>query len=182
MFKKVASLVGAGALLLSVSGVAFARGYYRPMPSVDRNTAIVTNTTSSVADTGLNSVGNSVEVRRAGVRGEVEIEGDNRLTTGAANSEAVGVVVANTQVGCSTCGRNYGTTVREDLAIVNNSTSSEAYTGSNSVGNSAEVSRASVGGRRGGEVEVEGNNTVTTGGATSSSTGVVVVNTQLSWR
>lgn len=179
MFKKLAALAGAGAMLLAVAGPAFARSSHHSQQG-NSNVAFVTNTTSSIASTGNNGVGNGATVVNSEVKGEVEVSGQNTLNTGEANSEAVGVVVANTQVGCSTCGsrRNSGST--NNVAFVRNETTSIASTGDNGVGNIATVSNSEVGGHhRGGEVEVSGNNNVTTGQANSEAVGVVVVNTQL---
>lgn len=173
MMKKIAVLAGAGALLLGLAGSALAWG---PMWG-DLNVANVDNATVAIAGTGGNSVGNLAVVERAGVSGEVEVEGDNNvnMTTGGADALAVGVVVANTQIGCSTCGRR-GPSSTRNIASVDNATVADADTGTNNVGGAASVKMAHIGG----EVEVEGNNNVnlTTSEASAKSIGVVVVNTR----
>lgn len=176
--KKIAALIGAGAMLLSVAVPAFAGGH-RHHDEGNMNVANVTSEVYALSETGGNTVGNSARVRKADVKGDVEVEGDNTVRTGAADALAVGVVVANTQVGCSTCGRRGGSQSEKNIANVTSGVYADAITGENIVGNSASVSKADIGGHRhGGEVEVEGNNNVTTGAADADAFGVVVVNTQ----
>lgn len=186
--KKIAAILGAGAMLLAIAGPAFARDSHHSQQG-NSNVAFVTNTTSSGAFTGNNGVGNGATVRKADVKGNVSVTGDNSVNTGAADSLAVGVVAANTVVGCSTCNRrdSHSTSSTSNVAFVNNETTSVASTGDNAVGNGATISKADVGGsqerhHRGGSsnggVSVSGNNSVNTGAADSTAVGVVVVNTQ----
>lgn len=170
--KKLVSLIGAGAMLLAIATPVLARGHHRGPENVTR----VTNTTTAVANTGL-EVGNIATVERAGAW-KVEAEGNNtvgKLSTGDADATAVGVVVADTQVGCSRCSRRGE---QEKLNLVENTVVASADTGI-VVGNTADVSRAHVG-----SVEAEGNNTVgklSTGDAAATAVGVVVVDTQLNF-
>jgi hypothetical protein len=174
MFKKVASLVGAGALLLSVSGVAFARGVkgpvfpFQPQPTTKNVAIIKGNDVTAVADTGNNQQGNLV----GGVMfSTVGVGGAQTQVTGDAGASATQVVVANTQVGCNNCSYSGS----EDLAVVRrNDVTAQAVTGYNLQSNSA--SNVVWGG-----VGVGGAQTQVTGDAGASATQVVVVNTQLSW-
>ena len=91
--KKVVALIGAGALLLSVAGPAFA-GF-----SVNINKARVRNTTVVKADTGDNGAGNSASVSMAHVNGSnVTADGNNTIETGDASASNVGIILVNTQV------------------------------------------------------------------------------------
>lgn len=168
MFKKLIALAGAGAMLLTVAGPAFAHSV--------RNRANVTQVTSSSANTGGNLQGNDASAYKAHVSGEVEAEGSNSMTTKKAESSAVGVVAANTNVNadCDSC----VTSARRqrNSANVTQVTSSSASTGNNMQGNVASAEMAGVSG----DVEAEGSNNMTTGKAESSATGVTVVNTQVS--
>jgi len=178
--KKIAALIGAGAMLLSVAGPAFAHRSYHQQTG---NVAIVTNTTVADAYTGENSVGNSTKVGQLGGGNFAGATQTNNVSinTGAANADATGVVVANTKVGCGcyqpTCGRcGSGDS---NTAFVKNNTEAYAGTGGNSVGNSAEVGQVG-GGNYAGATQTN-NVGIETGAANADATGVVVVNTQLSW-
>lgn len=164
--KKLAALLGAGALLLSVAGPAFGAW------SMTINKAKVKSTTNVSANTGANIVGNGVSVKKAHVGGEVEVKGDNQVDTGKAEAKNLKVIAANTSVGCDTCGTS-GMTINK--AKVKSETNVSANTGANYVGNSAEVKKAGVSG----DVEVRGDNTVDTGKAEAGNMEIIVVNTQL---
>ncbi len=166
--KKLISLLGAGALLLSVAGPAFA------VTSVTINKAKVKSTTNVSANSGYNYAGNGVSVKKAGVSGEVEVKGNNSVDTGKAEAENLKVIAANTSVGCDTCGTS-GVTVNK--AKVRSTTNVSANSGYNIVGNSAEVKKAGVSG----DVEVSGNNSVDTGKAEAENVELIVVNTQVSF-
>jgi len=179
--KKIAALIGAGAMLLSVAVPALA--VYRPPRRLSSNLAIVTNTTTAEAYTGGNSVGNNSTVGQYGGGNSAGATQTNNvgITTGAAEADATGVVVANTKVGCGcyqpTCGRcGSGDS---NTAFVKNNTEAYAGTGGNSVGNSAEVGQVG-GGNYAGATQTN-NVGIETGAANADATGVVVVNTQLSW-
>ena len=169
MIKKIAALAGAGAMLLAVAGPAFAvvPGFWG---TGSKDVAIVNNGASAVASTGGNGQGNSATVKKAGVTGDVEVSGNNNMTTGEAQADATAVVVANTHIGCSTCGWSLG---HKDVAVVNNGAQAGSLTGDNGQGNAATVKKAHVGG----EVEVGGSNTLKTGPASSDADAWTVVNT-----
>jgi len=173
--KKIAALISAGAMLLSVAGPALAGG--RPPKSNQStiNVANVTNVTYAGASTGGNSVGNSATVAQSGFWPSATVTQTNKVTTGDADALAVGVVAANDKVGCgcSPCGMCSGT---KNIATVYNQTTASANTGGNSVGNSTGVTQF-----LGGSATVTQQNTVKTGAADADAVGVVVVNTQLSW-
>lgn len=174
--KKLIALTGAAALLLSITGGVLA--HHRR----SGNSADITNTTTAISDTGV-IVGNSVSVEKAHISGEIEVKGDNevkKVHTGDADSLAVGVVVANTDVNldCDSCTQRGS---RNNRAEVDNTTIAQSVTGVEA-GNSVYVEKAhvdgdiEVGGRRD-ENEVK---KVHTGSATADAYGVVLVNTRFS--
>jgi hypothetical protein len=119
MMKKIAVLVGAGALLLAVAAPALAY----PVFFGSKDVAIVTNNVSATASTGGNSQENSGWV----------VSGNNNLKTGGANAYAGAVTVANTHIGCGPyCGGGGHT----DFANVGNYVAANANTGLNDQGNS----------------------------------------------
>lgn len=166
--KKLISLIGAGAMLLSLATPAFA--------TVNINKAKIKNTTVVSASTGGNGVGNGASVERAGVTGSnVTADGNNTVNTGNARVRNLEVTAANTNVNlCSTCGT---ADVNVNKAKVKSDTTVVASTGGNAAGNSASVSMAGVSGSN---VTANGNNDVTTGNANASNVGIILVNTQVS--
>lgn len=164
--KKILALAGAGAILLGMAVPAFA------VTTNIVNKAKVSNSTTAVASTGV-SAGNVVSVEKAGV-GNINVGGSNeikKLSTGNADALAVGAVVANTQIGCATCG---GGSIK-NKAKVKNTTTAQADTGVQA-GSGVSVYKAHVGG-----INLNGNNEIKklhTGDADSDSIGIVVVNTQ----
>lgn len=166
--KKLISLIGAGAMLLSLATPAF--GWF-PMPPkpVNKNIAIIKgNDVTAVANTGGNTQGNGVN---SVVGSTVNVGGAQTQNTGAASADATSVIVANTQVGCSSCGM-FG---QEDVAVVKgNDVYAEANSGLNTQMNSTSNVTWS-------HVNVGGAQSQTTGAAEAEATGVVVVNTQLNW-
>jgi len=186
--KKIAALIGAGALLLSVATPAFAWWW-----GGSRDTAIVTNSAIATADTGLNSQGNYV-VAGDDVRGGVNVSGNNSLTTGEASATATAVVVANTHKECCpspcigyACGGGFGggsnrcECPHTDYANVNNGASAGAFTSGNFQGNSVEAGE-DVGSRcGGGSTYVSGSNTMRTGDASSTARAWTVVNTHVAF-
>jgi len=175
MMKKIAGLVGAGALLLSAAVPALAWGGWNWWGS-SSDTAIVTNTAVSSANTGLNSQGNGVSVVGGDEVEDVTVGGSNTMTTGDASSYAGALVVANTHVGCDLC--SSGGRRHEDFALVDNFALSGADTGLNGQGNGVSVDENDD------EVEdvtVTGNNWLSTGDANSTARAWVVVNTHWAW-
>ena len=184
MIKKIAAIVGAGALLLSVAGPALARvnqgGCVCRWPNLfcacrDENTAVVTNGASAMALTGGNSQGDYAEVNGCGGEAEVENEGSRSITTGDASAYAGALTVANVTVGCSTCGLDRPVTNRARVA---NGADAYADTGDNHQSDGA-VMNGWFGGEA--EVENEGSRSIRTGSADATSRAWTVVNSQLSW-
>jgi len=168
--KKIAALVGAGALVLALVVPAMARGR-------SRDVAIVTNSASAVASTGANTQGNGVAADDD-VRGNVNVSGNNTMRTGDAEAYAGALVVANTHVGCGYCAS--GGRRHKDFAMVGNSAGAGAYTGENGQGNYVSAGD-DVGSRCGsGTTNVSGNNSLVTGDATSRARAWTVVNTHIS--
>jgi len=161
--KKLAALLGAGAMLLAVAGPAF---------GMTINKAKVKSTTNVSANTGGNIVGNYASVVKAHVSGEVKVKGDNQVNTGEAEAKNLKVIAANINVGCDTCG-NPGLTINK--AKVKSTTDVYANTGANVVGNTAIVEKAGISG----DVKVSGDNTVDTGKAEAKNKEIIVVNAQL---
>lgn len=62
------------------------------------NNAKIKNSTTVSANSGANVVGNSVEVKKAGIDGRVEVRGNNILTTGKVKAENKELVIVNTQI------------------------------------------------------------------------------------
>lgn len=132
--------------------------------------AIVKNSAGAFSNTGGNYQGNEATVKKAKVSGDVAVSGDNTLTTGNAKSNATAVVVANVHKNdCECLGKKH-----KDLAVVDNSAYADANSGLNGQGNSATVKKAKV--KYGGDVKVSGDNTATTGNATSNAKAWTVVN------
>lgn len=150
--KKLLALASAGAMLLSVSGAVFAFGF--PGGTTTTNTAFVNQTVSSSAVSGGNTQASG------GFFGG----GSNYMITGSyVRSSATGVVVANTQVGCNTCSRSFGSATVKNTAFVNQGVESLGLSGDNTQANSG-----------------HGSNYMTTGSYVGSrALGVTVVNT--SW-
>ena len=164
MFKKIAAIAGAGAMLLSTATPAFAYNWGGTM-----NSAVVWNNANSSANTGSNGQFNQAE---GAWSGEVEVEhAYNTMYTGAAYSDATAVTAANTQVGCSVCNFYMGG-FKYNSAVVANEAASSANTGGNQQFNGAKGTFVW------GEVEVEHTgNTMGTGVAASNANAWTVVNT-----
>ena len=180
--KKIAALIGAGALLLSVSGIVFARGSRHQsqssQPLINADVAVVTTSSTAVADTGLNTQNNNTLVDKAH---EVEVEngGSRIINTGAADADATTVVVANTRVGCDNCGgrRQEQAKISGYLAVVDSTSDARAYTGTNQQDDNTSVTNAH-------EVEVEtgegrgSSRTINTSPSDADALSLTVVNTR----
>lgn len=164
--KKVAALISAGALLLSVATPVLGFGYYPT--SGNRNYARVRTETEIVANTGENVVGNYAEVKKAtiGLFSDVNVNGGNTVRTGEAQAEATVGVTANKNVSC------WGSRSSRNYARVSTQTGVYATTGSNAVGNGVTVVNANLQG----DISASGNNSVTTGDATATAHVYEVVN------
>jgi len=176
--KKLISLIGAGALLLSVATPTFAWWW-----GGSQDTAIVNNGATSYANTGWNGQGNLAVVDGRGV-GDVAVDGNNRMVTGDATAYAGALVVANTHVGCGNCAS--GGRGHRDFALVGNNATANADTGDNGQGNTALVGGGLDASGQGGhgehgssDVTVGGNNTIRTGSADSTARAWTIVNTHV---
>ena len=168
MVKKLAALVGAGALLLSVAGPALAWNW----SYVD-----VENGAMAVADTGGNSQGNYATAN--GIDNYADAgssSGARSMTTGSATAVATADVTVGTNLyDCDWCG---GCCFSKNISdvYVENFAMAEANTGSNAQNNSAVASGyenhadASSG---------SGYRSMTTGPAYSNASAFTVVNTTL---
>ncbi len=155
MLNKIASLVGAGLMLLGVSAPALA---YYSHGSLVR----VYNSASSMADTGNNLQGNGLMIDHSGV-GSANGGGSNSMTTGEANANANTSSVVNATV------NGWGYSHR--LVKVTNESLAGANTGYNVQGNTALIDHSGVG-----EVGFGGDNTMTTGNANASANASSTVN------
>lgn len=150
--KKIAALVGAGALVLALVVPAMATILPVPLPSngvTISNGAGVNTNVYTTANTGYN-----------GISGMCVWGG--KITTGRANSGSlvqVGVNTNKVKDGCNICG---GDVKVSNWATVNTTVSTSANTGYNSIG----------GGRVGG-------GSISTGNANAGSEAYVVVNSNL---
>ncbi len=123
MFRKLAALAGAGALLLSVAGPAFAGfPYYHPKPSggidID-NHAFVLTKVSTTADSGDNEIGG-------------KIVKNGTIVTGAAGAlAAVSNDVNSSVLGCKRC---TGSVDIDNHAFVSTKVYTKADSGDNEIG------------------------------------------------
>lgn len=160
MTKKILALVGAGAMILSVAGSAFA---WRRSGSSD--VANVINIASAGSYTGENTQ-NALNSGRPW--SSTMANGSRRISTGNAGSSATAVTVANTHVGCGTCssgGRNH-----RDVANVENVADAISDTGLNAQDAAAVA---------GGDVYAGGSRGIRTGSAWSRASAFTIVNTHL---
>lgn len=157
---------------LLVGAASMALLFGSAMPALawgSSDVAFVRNSSTAVSSTGGNGQGNTVTVNKAHAD-EIEVNGNNTMTTGSANSYAGAVVVANTHVGCGCDSRHHN-----DVAFVANDAGALSTTGDNGQGNGVSVKKAHAE-----DVEVSGNNVLTTGNAKSTSHAWTVVNTHIS--
>lgn len=168
MMKKLAAMAGAAALLLgaTVPALAHHRHWYG-----GSDVAMVENSASAVASTGGNGQGNAV-LANGGHNDDTTVSGNNYMSTGDANAYAGALVVANTHIGCGPCAS--GGRKHKDFAMVKNGAGAGAYTGGNGQGNAVEEN-----GGHNDDTTVSGNNSMTTGNATSKARAWTVVNTHL---
>lgn len=109
MVKKLAALAGAGALLLSVSGVAF--GWSRPSYTK------VSNETVAVADTGVH-VTNGAGAYYSWVDDVKASTTVKDIKTGDATARAYGLAAADVKLGCYSC-MDFGYQSKENRTVVN---------------------------------------------------------------
>lgn len=163
--KKLIAVAGAGAMLLSIAGPAFAYGSYG-----SADVAIVNNGAIATSNTGNNSQGNVSSVYK-GRAEDVSVSGNNNMTTGAASSYAGAVVVANTHVGCGCESSRH----HSDVAIVDNGALAGSNSGANGQGNASAVEKG-----RAEDVRVSGTNSLVTGDSSSTARAWTIVNTHFS--
>jgi len=158
MMKKIAALIGAGAMLLSVAGPAFGAWNY----------ADVNNTSSAVSNTGANSQNNYASVTYSGLSAaNAGSMGTRSIVTGDACSDSTAVTVANTNVAS-------GGFATMNTAHVDNGSYAESWTGSNSQNDSASTYMTVGALANSGSTDAR---TIRTGDAWSDSTAVTVANT-----
>ncbi len=167
MIQKIASVAGGAALLLGSAVPAFAWGWHGSSADI----AIVDNAAVATANTGGNTQGNVADVSGGD---DTNVGGNNGMTTGNASASAGAVVVANTHVGsdCDCVSPRH----HKDFARVRNAAVATANTGGNTQGNVALVD----GYDDPDDTTVGGNNSMTTGSATSRAKAFVLVNTHWS--
>lgn len=162
MFKKLAALAGAGALLLGAALPAFALFDGGDVAIIKKNQA------TAEANTGGNLQGNYALV---GGGDDTSVSGNNSMSTGNASAYAGALVVANTHIRCG-CDGNGG---HVDFAYVKkNKATALANTGVNEQGNGALVDG-------GDDTSVSGDNSMSTGDASSTARAYTIVNTHWGW-
>ena len=158
MMKKIAALIGAGAMLLSVATPAFGVWNY----------ARVNNSSGAEAVTGSNSQNSSAGVAYTwGSSANVGSTGARSIVTGDACADSTAVTVANTNVFS-------GWTM--NTAYVGNDSYALALTGSNNQNDSASTAYSFGSSANAGST---GNSHVTTGYAGADSDAWTVVNTNV---
>ena len=160
MMRKIAALIGAGAMLLSVATPAFGVWNY----------AWVNNSSGAEAVTGSNSQNSSAGVAYTwGSSANVGSTGTRSIVTGDACADSTAVTVANTNVFS-------GWTM--NTAYVGNDSYALALTGSNNQNDSASTAYSFGSSAYTGST---GNSHVTTGYAGADSDAWTVVNTNVAW-
>ena len=158
--KKIAALIGAGAMLLSVATPAFGVWNY----------ARVNNSSGAEAVTGSNSQNSSAGVAYTwGSSANVGSTGTRSIVTGDACADSTAVTVANTNVFS-------GWTM--NTAYVGNDSYALALTGSNNQNDSASTAYSFGSSANAGST---GNSHVTTGYASADSDAWTVVNSNVAW-
>ena len=161
MMRKIAALIGAGAMLLSVATPAFGVWNY----------AWVNNSSGAEAVTGSNSQNSSAGVAYTrGSSANVGSTGTRSIVTGDACADSTAVTVANTNVFSG------GPTM--NTAYVGNDSYALALTGSNNQNDSASTAYSFGSSANAGST---GNSHVTTGYASADSDAWTVVNSNVAW-
>ena len=159
MMKKIAALIGAGAMLLSVATPAFGVWNY----------ARVNNSSGAEAVTGSNSQNSSAGVAYTrGSSANVGSTGTRSIVTGDACADSTAVTVANTNV--------FSGDPTTNTAFVNNESFAGASSGQNTQNDSASVTYSVWSTANAGST---GNSHVTTGYAGADSDAWTVVNTNV---
>jgi len=167
--KKIAALIGAGAMLLSVATPAFAWNW----SYVD-----VENYSEAIADTGGNSQSNSAVA--SGFDNDADAgssSGARNMTTGSATAVAGAGVTVSTCLYDWSCGDCYLSLNQSDVSVYN-----AALAGANTGGNSQNNSAVATGyGNDADAGSSSGVRNMTTGPAVSNAQAFTVVNTTLVW-
>ena len=156
--KKIIALAGAGILLASMVTPVF--GWYLFSSDV----AIVDNSAIASSWTGGNT-----QNATANMFSGVNASGFRYMRTGNAGSQATAVTVANTHVGCDSCG--FEGVSHEDVALVGNDAVVMSDTGDNHQNVVGSFGSVNAGGGR----------IIRTGNAWSRASAWTVVNTHLSF-
>ena len=169
MMRKIAALIGAGAMLLSVATPAFAWNW----SYVD-----VENYSEAIANTGGNSQDNSAVAEVVDNDADAgSSSGARNMTTGSATAVAGAGVTVSTCLYDWSCGDCYSSLNQSDV-YVDNAALAGAYTGGNSQSNSA------VATGYGNDADAgsgSGYRNIVTGPAVSNAQAFTVVNTTLVW-
>ena len=167
--KKIAALIGAGAMLLSVATPAFAWNW----SYVD-----VENYSEAIANTGGNSQDNSAVASRGWNNADAGSgSGARNMTTGSATAVAGAGVTVSTCLYDWSCGDCYLSLNQSDVSVYN-----AALAGANTGGNSQNNSAVATGyGNDADAGSSSGVRNMTTGPAVSNAQAFTVVNTTLVW-
>ena len=167
--KKLISLIGAGAMLLSLAGPAFAWNW---------SYVKVENGAAAIADTGGNSQSNSAVASRGWNNADAGSgSGARNMTTGSATAVAGAGVTVSTNLYDWSCGDCYLSLNQSDVSVYNAALAG-ANTGGNSQSNSAVASGFDNDADAGSSSGVRN---MTTGPAVSNAQAFTVVNTTLVW-
>jgi len=170
MMRKIAALIGAGAMLLSVATPAFAWNW----SYVD-----VENYSEAIANTGGNSQDNSAVAEVVDNDADAgSSSGARNMTTGSATAVAGAGVTVSTCLYDWSCGDCYLSLNQSDVSVYN-----AALAGANTGGNSQSNSAVATGGC-GNDADAgsgSGYRSMVTGPAYSNAQAFTVVNTTLVW-
>ena len=169
MMRKIAALIGAGAMLLSVATPAFAWNW----SYVD-----VENYSEAIANTGGNSQNNSAVASGGWNNADAgSSSGARNMTTGSATAVAGAGVTVSTCLYDWSCGDCYLSLNQSDVSVYN-----AALAGANTGGNSQNNSAVATGyGNDADAGSSSGVRNMTTGPAVSNAQAFTVVNTSISW-
>jgi len=169
MMRKIAALIGAGAMLLSVATPAFAWNW----SYVD-----VENYSEAIANTGGNSQDNSAVAEVVDNDADAgSSTGARNMTTGSATAVAGAGVTVNTTLCDWSCGYCYSSLNQSDVSVGN-----AAFAAANTGGNSQNNSAVATGyGNDADAGSSSGVRNMTTGPAVSNAQAFTVVNTTLVW-
>jgi len=167
--RKIAALIGAGAMLLSVAGPAFAWNW---------SYVQVENGAAAIADTGGNSQNNSAVASGGWNNADAGSgSGARNMTTGSATAVAGAGVTVSTCLYDWSCGDCYLSLNQSDVSVYN-----AALAGANTGGNSQNNSAVATGyGNDADAGSSSGVRNMTTGPAVSNAQAFTVVNTTLVW-